>query len=106
METPPTTFVRLLPDIGSADQLAHAGEFRAHGHGQLLRRAANDLEAELGQPRPYAWILQGCDGSGVEPVDNLRRRVRGHQQRAPRHEAETGNRLGHRRNVQQLARTR
>ena len=67
METPPTTFVRLLPDIGSADQFAHAGEFRARGHGQLLRRAANDLEAELGQPCPYGWILQGCDGGGVEP---------------------------------------
>src|SRR4051812_9744531 len=59
METPPTTFVRLLPDIGSADQFAHAGEFRAHGHGQLIRRPANDLEAEFGQPCPYGWILQG-----------------------------------------------
>ena len=51
-KTPPTIIERLLPDIGSADQVAHAGEFRAHGHGQLLRRAANDLEAEFGQPAP------------------------------------------------------
>src|SRR3954465_12435650 len=93
-ETPPTIIVRLLPDIGSADQFAHACEFRTHDRGQLLRRAADHIEAELGQPRPYGWIFQGRNGGGVEPDDDLRRGVRGHQQRAPGHEAETRNRFG------------
>src|SRR4029078_2442533 len=93
----------LLPDIGSADQFAHSGKFCAHDRGQLLRRAADHIEAALAQPRPYRWILQGCDGGGVEPGDNLRRRLRRHQQRAPGHEAETWKRFGYGRDVRTLA---